>query len=330
MQQTVVAGSLRGAMAAPGQIQAAEQPKQPVVAFGPELPEIGSWQWIGADLAEELAGPFATVTFAETIPRCDVVVVVKYHAAEIIPQVPADIPVIYCPVDCYGSAAEIDRDWQLLRRCARIVVHAEPLRKYFQSYAPVEFLDHHVKFAAPLRDRYQTDGPILWTGLRTNLPPVVEWVNSHGLPEELVVLTNLREGEAANAGDFGFRNERRVRIELWTAERQRELTALARGAIDVKGSGFRQRHKPPAKAVDFLASAVPVAVNADGSTARYLRRLGFDPVSPEETDRWLSEAYWEETRRFGGALRELLSRQRVAGRFAEILQGVLSQCEARR
>jgi hypothetical protein len=299
--------------------------ERPLVAFGPVLPSIGSWEWVGADLAGELSGTYQTRTFGQQIPRADLFVVVKYDAARIIPQLPAQVPVIYCPVDCYGSSGEIDVHWALLRRCARIVIHAEPLRKYFQSYAPVEYLDHHIKFAAPLREDYQADGPILWVGMRSNLPPLAAWVNRHRLPGELVVLTNLEPGqEEAGPDAFGFAAQADVRIETWTAERQRQLTAAARVAIDVKGDDFRQRHKPPAKAIDFLASGLPLAMNAGSCSSRHLRKLGFELAVPQDQQRWLSRDYWEETRDFGARLRGELSREQIAGRLAGIIDDVLA------
>ena len=37
--------------------------RPPRVAFGPVLPDWGSWQWLGADLLEELAPCYATAAF---------------------------------------------------------------------------------------------------------------------------------------------------------------------------------------------------------------------------------------------------------------------------
>src|SRR5207244_1449787 len=93
------------------------------------------------------------------------------------------------------------------------------------------------------------------------------------------------------------------------------LTAAARAAIDIKGENHRQRHKPPAKAIDFIASGVPLAMNESTSPVEHLARFGFDVASPLEPERWLSRAYWEQTRHFGLALREILSLRWVALRW---------------
>src|SRR5262249_22503917 len=116
-----------------------------------------------------------------------------------------------------------------------------------------------------------------------------------------------------------------IRIEEWTRELHVERTAQARAALDVKGQDFRSRHKPPAKAIDFLASGVPLAMNPDSSPVEHLARMGFELASPLNTERWLSRDCWEETRRFGAALRELLSQERIGLRYKRIIEEVLAE-----
>lgn len=299
---------------------------RPVVAFGPEVPGFGSWEWVGADTAQELSSVFDTRIFHDEIPDCEALVLVKFKPpAEVLRSISRRAAVIYCPIDAYGSRAEIEADADALRSCDLVLVHCERLRTHVAPYAAVEYIDHHVKFAGPPRREYRGAGPILWVGVRTNLPPLVAWANRNALPEELWVLTNPEDPDRApTARDFGFRNPGRVRIERWTAERQRQWTEECRAALDVKGHDFRARHKPPAKAIDFLASGVPLAMNADSSSTEHLARMGFQLASPHEPDRWLSREYWEETVRFGAALRELLPPRRVALRWKRILERVLA------
>lgn len=299
---------------------------RPVIAFGPEFPGIGSWEWIGVDLAEELSKYYRTVTFRDEIPDCDILVIVKYNLpTEVVIRATERASVVFCPVDYYGSSGEIDADSLMLCHCARIVIHTEQLRKYFQSYAPVEFLDHHTKFTAEIGE-YQTAGHVLWVGMRTNLAPLADWVNEHGIPGELRILTNLEDGEAQTSPkDFGFRNPAGIEITKWTEELHREWTGTAKAAIDIKGSDFRQRHKPPAKAVDFVTSGVPLAMNCDSSPVEHLARMGFAVATPEDAERWLSREYWEETRRFGRSLRDSLSREQIGWRFKQIVDDVLAE-----
>ena len=303
------------------------EPKKLVIAFGPELPGVGSWEWIGGDMAQELSGRFQTLTFKKTIPRCDLLVLLKdkyFIPQEEILSAAQKVPVIFCPVDLYGSSAEIDRDWRLLRNCSRVILHADVLRKYFQSYAVVDYLDHHLKYIAPLRKDYPTEGPILWTGMRTNLPPLAEWVNRHPLPAELWILTNLNASEqTVSPQQFGFRANEKIRIESWNPEKHREWAGLAKAAIDIKGTDFRQRHKPPTKAMDCIASGLPLAMNPECNSVTHLASLGFEVVSPHDVLHWFSREYWDETQQFARRLRASLSRKQVGERFQQIINDVL-------
>jgi hypothetical protein len=290
------------------------------------MPGWGSWQWAGDDICGELSEHFRTRRFeGKVIPQSDVVIFVKFAPpADLVEEIARRAAVIYSPVDYYGSSAEIDCDAAMLRKCSRILAHCDRLRKYFEPYAPVEYMDHHVRFAPSMREEFHSDGFVLWVGVRTNLPPLVDWVNSHPLPCPLRVLTNPETPGCVPApAEFGFSPTVDVQIEQWTPERQLEQTAKARAAIDIKGTDFRSRHKPPAKGIDFIASGLPLAMNPDSSTVEHLTRMGFDVVSPLEIDRWFSPQYWEETRRFGTALREMLSRKRVGFRYKRIIEQVL-------
>jgi glycosyltransferase involved in cell wall biosynthesis len=293
------------------------------IAVGPALPGWGSWEWIGADLLRGL-GTRCTAFQDWEEPTADVVVVVKHIPPEDwVERVARRLPIVYCPVDSYGSPEEVAADASVLSRFARILVHCDALRPVFEPYAPVEAIDHTVKFASPPRRRFVRDGFLLWVGVRSNLAPLVDWVNEHPLPGELVVLSNFEDsGRRPEPTEVGFRPGLAVRLEQWSAERHIELTAVCRAALDVKGEDFRARHKPPAKAVDFLASGVPLALNPGSSPAAYLAGLGLDAASPTDVDRWLSRPYWEECRRVGRALRQRLTLSKVIARHRQILADV--------
>lgn len=300
----------------------------PCVVFGPEAQGWGSWQWVGADLLPALDTDFRTESFPTwEAPRCDVLVLVKHPPPPgWLERFDSRTAILYCPVDHFSEVAAIDAESPMLRRCHRIIVHCERLRRYFEPYAPVEYLDHHVKFAAPLREHFRPEGDLFWVGVRSNLPALVEWGNDHPLPGTLDVLTNLEDpARPLTPANLGFRSDIPVRVHDWSPERQIEMTAAARAAIDVKGNDFRSRHKPPAKGIDFIASGIPLAMNPDSSTTEHLARMGFDIADPLDTGRWLSRGYWEETRRFGLALRELLSLERVARRFKRVIDEVLAE-----
>ncbi len=299
---------------------------RPVIAIGPKYPEIGSWEWVGEGMAAELSKYYEINVFSDLISPADVVIIVKYDLSRLISSVPDGMPVIYCPIDCYGSSADIDRDGQALFRCQKILIHAEPLRKYFSPYAPVEYMDHHIRFAPESTDNSTTDGPILWTGIRSNLPPLVEWVNQHPLPCPLWILTNLEnQNSTTTPEEFGFSDSHPIKIENWSEEKHLKWAAEASVAIDIKGDNFRARHKPPAKALDSLAAGLPLAMNADSSSVQHLAHLGFDVATPENIDAWFSPDYLAETRKFGAALRELLSRERIGRRFKRVIDSLLPE-----
>lgn len=220
-----------------------------------------------------------------------------------------------------GSAAEIDADGATLACFDSIIVHCERLRKYFAPYTRVEYLDHHLKFVAEAPLSARTGGPLLWIGNRSNLPSVVDWVNRHPLPGELWVLTDFpSEAEMVSAASLGFREMTSIRVDRWTPERHREWTSLARAALDVKGDDFRARHKPPTKALDFLASGVPLAMNADSSSTEHLRaKYGFQLASLDDHERWLSTEYEEEIRHLMPSLQADLALPVIAQRFLTLM-----------
>lgn len=299
----------------------------PTIAFGPEARGWGSWDWVGVDLLRALDGPFRTRAFAGwEVPDCDAVVVVKHSPPpDWVGRVARRSALLYAPVDYYPSAAAVDADASWLRRCDRVLIHCERLRRYFEPYAAVEYLDHHVKFVTPLRREFRAEGNLLWVGVRSNLPPLVAWVNAHALPAPLDVLTNFEDpARPPRPAELGFRTGTRVAVHNWTRPGHVAMTAAALALIDIKGEDFRSRHKPPAKGIDAIASGVPLAVDPEGSTGEHLARMGFEVVPPIDADRWLSREYWEDTVAFGGALRELLSLKRVAGRLRRILDEVLA------
>jgi len=296
------------------------------VCIGPVSPGIGSWEWIGQQMGEELSQHFEVEYFSDSIPNCDVAVIVKYDFPRLMDSRPVGVPVIFCPVDCYGSVRDIDHDGKYLFQCSQIITHSESLRKYFNAYAPVDYLDHHVRFVSETIGPKPEKGPVLWTGIRSNLPPVTEWVNRNPLPRELWILTNLdQEVLTVSPSKLGFTGDSTIRIENWTPDKHVELAGLASSAIDIKGADFRVRHKPPTKAIDCIASGLPLAMNANSSSVRHLAKQGFQIASVEDQDLWFSSEYRDQTLEFAAELRKTLSRENVGKQFKSIIDHILSE-----
>lgn len=289
------------------------------IALGPENPGFGSWNWLAVDLANELAPEYDVAFFRDAVPAADVIVIFKFLPdTQSLTALRQRSAVVYCPVDVYGTAAEIDADVGRLRKCDRIVVHCQRLVPYFQSYARTTYIDHHVKYVIPTRSKVVPDGPILWVGEQSNLPPLMEWLKTHELPAELVILTNAPASQFAQ----GHRCRFPVHFECWSPESHLHWLSRCRAAFDIKADDFRARHKPPAKALDFLASGIPFAMSQPSSSVDHLERLGFKIPPPEDTTRWLSLDYATACRDFGRMTADRLSLSRVGQTWKRILQDV--------
>ena len=173
------------------QKQADSTTRQATVSFGPEMPGIGSWEWLGADLIGELGRYYQTSSWDRAPQESDVVFIIKEAPPlEFVRPVSARSTVVYCPVDFYGSIAQIDRDGSMLRLCDRVMVHSDRLRRYFEPYASVVLMDHPVKYATE-GSGFKENGFVLWLGMQTQLPILAGWLDYHRLPAELRILTNL-------------------------------------------------------------------------------------------------------------------------------------------
>ena len=205
---------------------------KPTLAVGPRMPDWGSWNWLGPFFLNAGREDFIVRTFepGET-PAADLVVVVKHLPDERwFESVSRFAGIIYCPVDHYGSAESIESDAAILSRCVRVVVHSESLLSHFQKFAPTSYLDHPIRFATPLRADFRGEGDFLWVGVHSNIPPLADWFNANGLPGDLTILSNIREGETSPA-DWGFADSRNVRIRSWSPEEHLKLTANCRAAL---------------------------------------------------------------------------------------------------
>jgi hypothetical protein len=82
------------------------------LAFGPEMPGWGSWDWVGADLEKALGSTLRISTFGPwEVPEGDAILIVKHvPPLEWVDRVSSQSVLLYCPVDYYGSPDEIACD----------------------------------------------------------------------------------------------------------------------------------------------------------------------------------------------------------------------------
>ena len=240
----------------------------PRVAFGPTAPGWGSWDWVGQDIAKALYGDFHTSVFPNWhVPRqMSLSSSSRHHHSILLRTSRADRP---WSIAQLTSTAHRMRSKQI-KRCLGVATWSlcmpSGLQSYFVQYAPVEYIDHHVKFIPIELVAYRPEGFLLWVGAQSNLQPLVDWVWERELPAELRILTNL-DRSRAKPEDFGFPKDSWIRIENWSAGRQMEWMTGAKAALDIKRTDFRSHHKPPAKALDYIAAGLPLAMNYTSSAS---------------------------------------------------------------
>lgn len=299
---------------------------RPRLSFGPCLPENGSWTWIGQDLASKSHQFFDVCYWIEDLPRADVLVIVKFPPdSSRLSKVGNSTKIVYFPVDFFVSPEHIASYSDFLRRCDQVIVSSPRQFAYFEPFTSVEYLDHHVKYAIPDRVGPLKGGDFLWVGVHTNLLPLVEWVEKHPLPRELSVLTNYGDGVTVDPNVKRFLTRQDVSFREWSPSVFKASLRDCFAALDIKGQDFASLNKPATKAIDFIASGVPFAMNQDSSSVEYFRSLGFSIADPEDRDRWLSEKYLRETQRMGIVLREAMSLDRVSHRFHGIITDMLGK-----
>jgi hypothetical protein len=292
------------------------------IAVGPEI-DAPSWNWVGFDMARELAKYFSVKVFADTIPACDLVLIIKRR--------PASIPsglrhrIIYFPIDQYESPAAIRDDHEFLRSCGAIGCHSESLIPYLQRYCQqVFFIEHHARYSLPTISPYKKDGYILWIGGIQYIPYLLKWLFYNPVPRPIKLLTNLGDYEAQRAC-FSLANDLAIVLDLssnhingyeafeWSERLQYHMMLEASAAVDIKGGAWlgsfhwSQYMKPPTKAQKFVSSGIPFATNCDSYCFQYFSRRDFSLATPIDVKRWFSREYWQETAALAAVLREKLS-----------------------
>lgn len=291
------------------------------VAIGPKLPEFGSWNWLGEGLSTNLSHPFVVEQFVDVAspPSADVLVFIKFlPSLEQLERMSGHCKIVFLPVDVYGSCREIDNSYRSLRCTSQILVNSQRLLRYFRGYSEVAYVDHPLKFVLPNPRLTTDDGPIVWIGQVCNIGPAVQWINAQSTDRELWILTNCGE-TMTSAKTLGIEGTK-IRVDRWSETKHLEYLGVASTAIDIKGNDFRARHKPPAKALDFLASGIPVITNRGSSVDFHVRHLGLTPLYADSWRSNLTAEYRNEIFNDSRCLRAQLNSDSVWDRFRSIFQ----------
>jgi hypothetical protein len=315
------------------------RPRRRTIGVGP-VREFPSWEWVGFDTARELSRHYDVILYESwaSPPACDVLFVVKQRppAALLAAMERSRTRLVYCPIDVYEAPDDPDRDAELLGSCDMVLVHSERLLPLLRPRCrQVHFVEHHLRYALSSMAEYRDRGYVLWIGGCQYLPYLLSWLERHPLERELRILTDIGNPRARDrarvlAADIGMPFSIRAdatvaghRVEPWSQRRQEEMMRECKAALDAKFTArFNQYYKPPTKAQQFVGSGVPFAVNPDSYSAEYFRTRGFTVASPAETDRWLSRAYWEETRDRGHGLRTELSLEAVGATYQRLIEAL--------
>ena len=304
------------------------------LAIGPRT-GAASWEWVGQAMAAELSAEFEIAVFDsfEEAGDTELVLVVKQHppAGFVAEARRRGSRLFFTPIDIYHDPQEIAADAAMLAACEAVLLHSRALLPALSPYCRnIVTVEHHGRFVLPAPAPYRPDGFLLWLGAFEHLPYLLHWLDSHPLPINLRLLSNLSNRSSRVTGHFlahelgialrvSDGNVNGYPVEEWSEAAQARMMQDCRAAIDIKGASFNQRTKPPTKAQQFVASGVPFGCNPGHPALAYFRGRGFELTDAADFDRLLSRSYWEQTRGAAGELRADISLPAVSQTYREVL-----------
>jgi hypothetical protein len=287
-----------------------------IVAIGP-VANVPSWNWVGIDAIDELSKYCQVEIFNNfnCLPGASVIIVIKQLPPREFMQAAYDNhkSVIFVPIDFFMSEEHIRSSASILRQCKLILSHADSLIPLLQVYSPTYPLEHSGKYILSEGYKYKISGYVLWIGGYQFVPYMLSWLRKNPM-KELVFCTDYnnkraiaKAEEVASYMRVPMTDLKRYEMYEWAEDTQLLLMTQAKAAIDIKGNDFSQHNKPPTKGQQFIASGIPFAINKGNNCYNYFQSKGFNVCTPNETNRWFSEAYAKETWEFGKKLRNKIS-----------------------
>lgn len=285
------------------------------IAIGPAHPA-ASWHWCGKDLIPDLQKHHNIKTFHKfnelERQNFDVTIIIKIPPDNF--QINAK-KIIYLPIDYIQKTDWIPKHSSFLQRCSLISIHCARLAPLLKPYCKrIEFVEHYDKYALPQPADYKSEGPVIWTGVYTGARLIDKWYNSQPRPFPLVMLTNTKK--------LHLRRHSNVSLVDWTPNSQQQHFKRAKAGLDIKGNSFNQQTKPPTKIQQFVASGIPAAANQDSYSWEYFHKHGLDLADPDDPEKWFSESYWTETRRFIPKLLQSISKANVVKSYLRLIETV--------
>jgi len=305
------------------------------VAIGPSN-TLPSWKWVGEDTITELSKHFTVATFSGvTPPKADVILVIK--------QLPPDTflaqarrqgsKVVYVPIDYFVSKELMESKTASLRDCDMIISHSARLIPFFSSCTRTEYIDHNGKYFLDEPASFKENGYVLWVGGFQFIPYLLEFLHRHPIDAEIRVLADYKNPAATNcagrfSGPLGIDlyicgdSCNGLQLFDWSVEQQEKMLNEAKAAIDIKGLDFHQMHKPPTKAQKYVCSGVPFAINKESEAYPYFVNKRFTLCEPQDTKRWFSKEYWQETQDCAQHLRPLLSTEAIGNQYRAYIETI--------
>lgn len=311
--------------------------KEKIIAFGPEK-NTPSWNWVGFDACRELSKYFHIKTFTtlSKVPKADIIFVIKQIPSKsfLMEAHQQNSRVVYCPIDFFVSRIHVYQCSEILKACSAIVSHCEKLNNILVRYNKnIFYVDHNNKYALPHMTSYKEKGYVLWIGGCQYVAYLLNHLRLNPIKGEIKILTDIENGRAVDSANrllhqMGINkklsedttNIDDIEVCPWSERLQYEMMDECKAAIDIKGSNdFNQSHKPATKSQKYIASGIPFAINKDSYSYEYFLNRKFKICTPEDTERWFSEQYWEETREFGEKLKVSTSIEEVGIKLKKII-----------
>lgn len=309
------------------------------IAIGPQISSMPSWNWVGADTAEELKKYYEVKIFGSSfvIPKTDYLMIIKHPLRKVSIQniKKFKTKVFYCPIDFYHNPQELHQDRNFLSGCDGICLHCERWIPYFKKYNNnVHFVEHHGKFTLPNIQDFKEKGFVLWIGSFQYIPFLLNYAKFNALPYEIVICSDLKNERAkSNASKLcrelkismdissDYSSVNGIKSFIWSPETQQKLMMECKAAMDIKSvTHFSQGHKPPTKAQKYISSGIPFAVNKESYSYEYFSTRGLEIPEPNEIEKFFSQDYWHKIQEFAKSLRKKININTVGLEYRKIYE----------